>query len=79
MKPENVVKTDKFNPYWGQGEFTCIHTLSDKEGAWWQEKFPDETTVTKIQILNRADCCGGRLNKAKVFIGDQLCGTIEAP
>jgi hypothetical protein len=48
MKPWNVVKTADFNPNWGQGEFTCIHTLKDKEGAWWQAKFDKSYTITKI-------------------------------
>jgi hypothetical protein len=74
MKEWNVVKTDKFNPQWGHGEFTCIHTLNDKEGAWWQAKFGKETLITKVDILNRGDCCGSRLNGVKVFIGENLCG-----
>jgi len=79
MKPWNVFKTQNFNANWGQGEFTCIHTLNDKDGPWWMAKFGAEVTVTKIQLLNRGDCCGSRLNKAKVFIGDATCGTIENP
>ena len=35
MKPWNPIKTINFNANWGQGEFTCIHTMNDKEGAWW--------------------------------------------
>ena len=34
-------------------------------------------TITKIQILNRGDCCGKRLKGAKIFVGDNLCGIIE--
>jgi len=30
--------------------------------------------------LNRGDCCGKRLKGAKVFVGSELCGTInDAP
>jgi len=37
-------------------------------------------TITKVDILNRGDCCGGRLNGAKVYVGDEHCGTInDAP
>ena len=35
MKAWNVIKTQNWNANWGQGEFTCIHTMNDKEGAWW--------------------------------------------
>ena len=77
MQPWNVFKTQNFNANWGQGEFTCIHTLADKEGPWWKAEFGGKATVTKVQILNRGDCCGGRLKGTRVFVGDQLCGTIE--
>jgi hypothetical protein len=80
MLPWNVVKTDKWNSNWGQGEFTCIHTLNDDDGAWWEAKFADAITVTKIQILNRNDCCQKRIEGVKVLVGETLFGTIlEAP
>ena len=79
MKPWNPFKTANFNANWGQGEFTCIHTMNDEAGPWWQAKFGAVVTVTKVQILNRGDCCGRRLNGAKVFVGQELCGTIENP
>jgi len=77
MKPWNVIKSMNFNSKWGQGEFTCIHTLNDKDGPWWKANFGMEVTVTKVQILNRGDCCGARLKGTKVFIGDTLCGTLN--
>ena len=44
--PCNPVKTQNFNAYWGQGEFTCIHTLNDPEGPWWKSKFNSTVTIT---------------------------------
>jgi len=79
MKPWNVVKTINYNPNWGQGEFTCVHTLNDKEGPWWKAKFGMEVMITKVQILNRGDCCGGRLKGTKIFVGENLCGTLDDP
>jgi len=35
--------------------------------------------VKKVQILNRGDCCGNRLNNGKVFVGSKLCGNIKNP
>jgi hypothetical protein len=29
-KPWNPIKTENYNANWGQGEFTCMHTLADK-------------------------------------------------
>ena len=79
-QPWNVIKSANFNAYWGQGDFTCVATLNDKDGPWWQADFGMTVTITKIQILNRGDCCGERLIGAKVFIGTELCGTIaDAP
>jgi len=79
MKPENPVKTEEFNPSWGQGEFTCIHTLNDEDGAWWRAAFGEQLTITKVQILNRGDCCGKRLEGTKVYIGESICGTVNNP
>lgn len=75
----NVFKTTTYNANWGKGQFTCIHTMNDAEGAWWRVNFGIDLTITKVKILNRKDCCGGRLNGAKVFVGDNLCGTINNP
>ena len=79
MRSWNPVKTRNFNPNWGQGDFTCIHTLNDIEGPWWKARFGSTVTVTKVKILNRGDCCGKRLDGAKIFIGENLCGTISNP
>jgi hypothetical protein len=76
MKPWNVIKTNNFNPNWGKGEFTCVHTMDDEQGPWWKGKFGMNILVTKIMILNRGDCCAGRINGAKVYVGDQLFGTV---
>ena len=48
MKPWNPIKTNRFNPNWGKGEFTCIHSMNDAEGPWWKAKFGGEFTITKV-------------------------------
>jgi len=53
--------------------------MNDKDGPWWKANFGVNVVVTKVQILNRGDCCGDRLKDAKVFVGDTLCGTIKKP
>jgi hypothetical protein len=30
-----------------------------------------------VRILNRRDCCGGRLAGTKVFVDEQLCGQVQ--
>jgi len=51
--------------------------MNDASGAWWQVNFGIDITITKVKFLNRGDCCGDRLNGAKVYVGDNLCGTIN--
>jgi len=53
--------------------------MNDKSGAWWEGKFGGTVTITKVDILNRGDCCGSRLNAAKVYVGDELCGQVNDP
>ena len=54
-----------------------MHTRPDKEGPWWRAEFGQMYTVTKVQVLNRGDCCSRRLAGAEVFVGETLCGKIE--
>jgi len=77
MMPWNPIKTNTWNAHWGKGEFTCVHSLNDAEGPWWRANLETNVVITKIKILNRGDCCAKRLNGAKVFVGDNLCGTVK--
>lgn len=52
------------------------HTRMGK-GHWWYAQFSDgNKEVTEVKILNRKDCCGDRLKKTKVYIGNTLCGAL---
>ena len=42
VQPQNVFKSTTYNSNWGQGDFTCIHTLNDANGAWWRYNFGTE-------------------------------------
>jgi hypothetical protein len=77
VTPNNVFKATTWNSNWGYGAFTCIHTLNDREGPWWNVNLGTDVVVTKVSILNRNDCCGDRLNGAKVFVGNTLLGTVS--
>ena len=48
VKAWNVFKTTAFNARWGKGAFTCIHTLNDARGAWWQVGLMGNPTVYRI-------------------------------
>jgi len=54
-----------------------MQTQNDKSGPWWRAQFGGPVTVSKVQILNRGDSGGKRLNGAKIFIGDTLCGKVQ--
>jgi len=46
-------------------------------GQFWKATFANgANTITQVRIKNRADCCGERLSKTNIFIGDKLCGRI---
>lgn len=70
VQPKNPFKSTTFNSNWGGGDFTCVHTLNDPNGAWWRYNFGIDLVVTKVKVLNRNDCCGERLLGAKIFVGD---------
>jgi hypothetical protein len=53
--------------------------LNDDAGPWWKATFDKTYTIGKVKVLNRGDCCGGRLNGVKVFIGENLFGTLRNP
>ena len=46
--PSNPFKSSTFNANWGEGEFTCIHTLNDKDGPWWRANFGIDIVITKV-------------------------------
>ena len=75
----NPFKTHRFNSRWGGGAFTCACTYNDRKGAWWWASFGGNVRVSRIAILNRGDCCGYRLNNARIYVGGSLCGTVRRP
>jgi hypothetical protein len=46
-------------------------------GQWWEVGFNQGYWVDRIRVRNRKSCCGNRLNRTKVFIGDQECGSVN--
>jgi len=63
------------NAFKGGSKFT--HTNAGV-GEWWKCSFNGGNQwVWKVRVLNRRDCCGGRLKGTKISIGGQECGTIN--
>ncbi|XP_070538285.1 uncharacterized protein [Ptychodera flava] len=47
---------------------SCIHSAKEA-GAWWRVDLQSIHAVYKIVIINRYDCCSGRINGAVVKVG----------
>ena len=46
----------------------CTHTLEDNS-PWWRVDLGGVEPVAEVNILNRGDCCGARLNGAEIRVG----------
>jgi hypothetical protein len=44
---------------------------------WWKASFGGNYWIDRVRILNRRDCCGDRLAKTSVLIGNTVCGQVE--
>ena len=50
-------------------QFTkCTHTKPERD-PWWRVDLGRVEPVAKVNILNRGDCCGDRLNGAEIRVG----------
>nr|XP_060639491.1 fucolectin-like [Anolis sagrei ordinatus] len=62
---------------------SCIHTNNDLE-PWWYVDLEDRYGIGAVVVKNRGDCCGERLDRAQVYVGNNiadpksnfLCGPI---
>ena len=45
------------NTHYFDGQ-TCTHTSAGESMAWWSVNMTKEQSVTKVQLVNRGDCCG---------------------
>jgi hypothetical protein len=53
---------------------TCSHTQPPADDNRWWVQLASDSIVESIQITNRGDCCGQRLENVDIFVGGQLCG-----
>ena len=60
------------NTNYGAG--SCTHT-NHNNSPWWHVRLAGETTVYAVQVTNRGDCCGERLNGLRVTVDGQLCAS----
>ncbi len=48
---------------------STTHTDDDEPQKWWRVDLGAVYNISEIKIFNRTDCCGSRLNGAKVYVG----------
>ncbi|WP_430906177.1 discoidin domain-containing protein [Maribacter sp. 2-571] len=48
---------------------STTHTDDDEPQKWWRVDLGEAFNISEIKIFNRTDCCGSRLNGAKVYVG----------
>ena len=46
----------------------CTHTYEDSD-PWWRVDLERVEPVAEVNIVNRGDCCGDRLNGAEIRVG----------
>ena len=46
----------------------CTHTYKESD-PWWRVDLGRVEPVAEVNILNRGDCCGARLNGAEMRVG----------
>ena len=57
-------------------ENSCTHTnVEDK--PWWQVDLQKSFKINRVEIYNRVDCCGDRLNNLVLTVGDTVLGNIS--
>ena len=57
---------------WDQG--SCTHT-NVETSPWWQVALPQAHAIVEIEITNRGDCCGERLNGFDVLVDGTKCAS----
>ena len=55
---------------------SCTHTKN--KSPWWKLSLGQEMSIDRVEVWNRADCCGNRLRGVQVKVGSQLCGSLTA-
>ena len=64
------------NTHQQYGGGSCTHTQNNS--PWWRLTLDQEMSIDRVEVWNRADCCGSRLNGVEIKVGSQLCGTLSS-
>lgn len=67
---ESSIYSDCIAYYAIDGDLGSISHTNIEHNAWWQVKLPKDVNITKINILNRTNCCQDRLSDFDVLLLD---------
>ena len=59
-------------------ENTFTHTQCDAFKPWWEVDLEDVYTISSMNIMNRLDCCGGRLNDFDIWFLDENKEVVDS-
>ena len=57
------------------GAKSCTVTGDTTTNPWWQVALPKAHSIAAIEITNRGDCCGERLNGFNVLVDGRKCAS----
>mmetsp|Transcript_27531 Transcript_27531/g.45154 ORF Transcript_27531/g.45154 Transcript_27531/m.45154 type:complete len:385 (-) Transcript_27531:31-1185(-) len=59
-------------------ENTFTHTQCDAFKPWWEVDLEDVYTISSMNIVNRLDCCGGRLHDFDIWFLDEEKDVVDS-
>lgn len=54
---------------------SCVHTRRDNK-PWWQVDLGANTNISTVKVTNRGDCCGNRMDGAKIYVDGKECANL---
>jgi len=56
---------------------SCTHTDNKVAKPWWQVELGSDQNIKEVQVTNRGDCCGKRLNGFNVYVDGVICASKQ--
>ena len=66
-EPNRAIDGDN-NPIWGSG--SCSHTADMDGPSWFQVDLGAISTIDRVAIYHRSDCCQDRLESSRIMVSD---------
>ena len=59
-------------------ESSFTHTQCNQAAPWWEVDLEDTYTISSMKIVNRLDCCGGRLRNFDIWFLDENKAIVDS-